>query len=57
MARTPDGQEARTITVPVRFTPTGAAHLDAARGHLTRSQYLRKLVAQDVHDRRIRPKD
>lgn len=53
MARPPEGSEARTETVVVRFTPTGEQYLDAAAGTLTRSAYIRGLVAADVAARRI----
>ena len=57
MARPPDLEEPRTVTIPVRFTPTGAALVDAARGDLSRSVYIRGLISADAYTRDITPKD
>ncbi len=57
MGRPPDGAQPRTEIVHVRFTPDGVKHLDAARGRKSRSTYLRRLVAEDVTRRQIRPKE
>jgi len=48
MGRRPDGTHARTLTVHIRITPAGLAHLDAAAGERTRSDYIRDLIAQDI---------
>jgi len=53
VTRSPEGREPRTITVHVRFTPSGASALDIARGPLKRSDYIRRLVANDVNTRRL----
>lgn len=55
MSRPPAGREPRTVIVPIRLTPTGAAYLDRARGAQTRSEYLRALIAADVARRRVAP--
>lgn len=50
MVRTPDGSEPRVQTLQVRVTPTMASDLDgqrAFRGGMSRSTYIRWLVAQD----------
>ena len=57
MARPPDLDEPRTKTIPVRFTPSGVALVDAARGDLSRSAYIRRLVSLDALTRAITPKD
>lgn len=57
MARPPDLDEPRIVTIPVRFTPTGAALVDAARGDLSRSAYIRALISTDAYSRDITPKD
>jgi hypothetical protein len=57
MGRPPDGAQTRTLTVHLRITPRGLAHLNAACGDRTRSAYIRDLIAADVARRRIQPKD
>lgn len=57
MARPPDLDEPRIVTIPVRFTPTGAALVDAARGDLSRSAYIRALISVDAYTRDITAKD
>jgi hypothetical protein len=49
MARPPDGSQTRSVFVPIRLTPRGAAALDEVRRTLemTRSAYIRKLIADD----------
>lgn len=54
MPRTPDGPNARTVVIPVRFSEPEAAKIDRLRGDHTRSDYLRRLVYADVQKRMTR---
>jgi hypothetical protein len=51
MAGKPQGTEARTVSVQVRITPTGAEELDKLRGSKDRSEYIRDLIAADFKSR------
>ena len=48
MPRTPEGAEARALTLHVRITPAGMAVLDRLRGPKSRSAYVRALMAADA---------
>jgi hypothetical protein len=45
MSRHPDGAEARTETIHIRFTPAGLAEIDKWRGHERRAAFVREAVA------------
>lgn len=47
----PKAIDPRAHQVAVRLTSAEVAALDAARGHLSRSNYLRALLARDHADR------
>lgn len=51
MARTPEGPNARTVVIPVRFSEPEAAKIDRLRGDHNRSDYLRRLVYADAQKR------
>ena len=48
MAGRPRGKQPRDVLVPVRFTKSLAASLDANRGSRDRSAYIRHLVEEDA---------
>jgi hypothetical protein len=48
MAGRPQGAHARTEKVEVRMTPQGIATLDRLRGALSRSAYIRNLLAKEA---------
>lgn len=52
MAGRPRGSAARDEVLRVRMTASGMAALDRARGGLTRSDYVRSLIAKDVKEDR-----
>lgn len=47
MTGRPQGPEARTEVLQVRFTPTGMRTLDEMRGSTTRSAFVRRLIARE----------
>lgn len=47
MVRTPDGPVARTENISFRGTKSTKAAIDKQRGKLSKSEYLRRLIAQD----------
>jgi hypothetical protein len=49
MARGPDGATARMRWLAFRLTDDGLAAIDAARGEMTRSAFVRAAVAAEVH--------
>lgn len=48
MAGRPQGQTARTMKIEVRMTPQGMEALDKMRGPLSRSAYIRALLAREA---------
>lgn len=48
MAGRPQGAVARSVTVKVRMTPQGTEVLDRLRGSLSRSAYIRHLLAKEA---------
>ena len=48
MAGRPDGQTARDEMLRIRMTAQGMEALDRARGPVTRSEYVRRLIADAV---------
>jgi hypothetical protein len=52
---TPHAGTTRTSTVPVRFTEEGVARIDEMRGSWTRSEYVRRAVAQAVKQNKRGP--
>ncbi len=48
MPRRPDGPSARTESVTVRLTPSQAHTLDAKRGAISRSEFIRRLIVGRV---------
>lgn len=53
MARTPDGNQPRSTFIHVRLTETGRRMVDAARGNVPVSTYIRRLIAADCETRNV----
>ena len=53
MAGRPQGAAARDVMLRIRITTAGAKALDIARGGLTRSAYVRELIAKDIQKKGI----
>lgn len=51
MGRRPEGAAARTERLEVRMTEAGMAKVDEMRGSLSRSGWLRLLIAQEAKRR------
>ena len=53
MARTPEGAQPRTTFLNVRLTEDGRRMVDAARGNVPVSAYIRRLIAADCETRNV----
>lgn len=54
MARPPEGSRTREFSITARFSEEDRKQIDANRGNLNTSRYLRELVRKDTEQRKGR---